>query len=60
MRGFLYKLSVLITISWALVLIPSPVSTLSFEMKNGAVLIVSVLYVGKLLYDTLFYDHYLP
>jgi hypothetical protein len=60
MRVFLYKLSVLITIAWAVALLPSPVSTLSFEMKNGAVLIVAVLYAGKLLYDTLFYDRYLP
>jgi hypothetical protein len=60
MRGFLFKLSVLLAISWCASMLPSPVRSLSFEMKNGAVLIAAVLYTGKLLYDTLFFDHYLP
>lgn len=60
MRSFLYKLSVLITVAWTLVLLPSPSSALSFDMKNGAVVIATVLYLGKLLYDTLFFDHFIP
>ncbi len=60
MRSFLYKLSVLMTIAWVLVLLPSPSSTLSLFLKNGIVVIGTVFFTGKMLYDTLFYDHYRP
>jgi hypothetical protein len=60
MRNFLYKLSVLLAIAWLLILLPGPVGALSFEMKNGMVVVITVLYAGKLLYDTLFFDHYVP
>jgi len=60
MRSFLYKLSILITIAWAMVLLPSPFNALSLFLKNGLVVIFTVLYTGKMLYDTLFYDHYRP
>jgi hypothetical protein len=60
MRSFLYKLSILITIAWAMVLLPSPFSALSLFLKNGLVVIFTVFYTGKMLYDTLFYDHYRP
>jgi hypothetical protein len=60
MRSFLYKASVLLAVAWAMVLVPGPVGALSYDMKNGAVVIATVLYLGKLLYDTLFYDHYVP
>ena len=60
MRNFLYKLSVLLAVAWLLILLPGPVGALSFEMKNGMVVVITVLYAGKLLYDTLFYDHFVP
>ena len=41
-------------------LVPSPVPTLPFELKNGLLLILCVLGLGKMLYDTLFFDHYRP
>ena len=60
MRRFLVKAAVLFLVAWLLMLLPSPVGSLSFAMKNGIVVIATVLYLGKLLYDTLFYDHYVP
>ena len=60
MRTFLYKLSVVITIAWGLVLLPSPAGVASLLVKDGIVVIGAVFYTGKLLYDTLFYDHYRP
>lgn len=58
MRTFLYKLSVLITAAWAISLLPSPTESVPLRAKNGIITVVSLLYAGKLLYDTLFYDRY--
>jgi hypothetical protein len=60
MRSFLYRLSVVITVAWALSLLPSPTESVPLRLKNGIVGIVALLYVGKMLYDTLFYDRYQP
>jgi hypothetical protein len=60
MRQILYKLSVAITLCWALTLLPSPTESVPLRLKNGLVGIFGVLYVGKMLYDSLFYDRYRP
>ena len=60
MRALLYKLSVLITVAWAVSLLPSPSMAVPLRAKNGIVAIVALLYTGKLLYDTLFYDRFRP
>jgi hypothetical protein len=60
MRTFLYRLSVLITLCWALTLLPSPTESVPLRLKNGLVSIFGVLYLGKMLYDSLFYDRYRP
>ena len=60
MRSFLYRLSIVITIAWTLSLLPSPSETVPLRLKNGIVGIIALLYVGKMLYDTLFYDRYRP
>jgi len=60
MRRFLYRVSVGITFIWALMLLPSPTESLSLRLKNGLLGVVAVLFVGKSLYDTLFYDRYRP
>ena len=58
MRQLLYRISVGITIIWALMLLPSPTESVPLRLKNGLLGIVAVLFVGKSLYDTLFYDRY--
>ena len=58
MRRFLYNFSVVILIAWVLALLPSPTEAVPIRLKNGIVGICAVLFVGKLLYDTLFYDRY--
>jgi len=60
MRRFLYRLSVLIIIAWAVWLLPSPSEAVPLRLKNGLVGIFAVLGLGKILYDTLFYDRYQP
>lgn len=60
MRSFLYRLSVVITVAWALSLLPSPTETMPLRLKNGIVGVATLLYIGKMLYDTLFYDRYRP
>ena len=57
-RSALYKFCVMVAIVWALALAPSPSGAISFQLKNGLLGIACVLYVGKLLYDSLFYDRY--
>jgi hypothetical protein len=57
-RRFLYKLSLAIIVFWTLELLPSPTEHVPLRLKNGIVGIVAVLYIGKILYDTLFYDRY--
>jgi hypothetical protein len=41
-------------------LLPSPSESMPLRLKNGLLSIVAVLYIGKSLYDTLFYDRYRP
>ena len=60
MRALLYKLSVLITVAWAISLLQSPSISVPLRAKNGIVAVVALLYTGKLLYDTLFYDRFRP
>jgi hypothetical protein len=60
LRRILYKMSVAITVLWALSLLPSPTEALPLGIKNGLLGIAGVLYFGKVLYDTLFFDHYRP
>lgn len=60
MRRFLYRLSLLILFAWGLALLPSPTEAVPLRLKNGLVGIFAVLGLGKILYDTLFYDRYQP
>jgi hypothetical protein len=60
MRQLLYRVSVVIIAAWALALLPSPSSALPLPIKNTLVVVVAILYSGKLLYDTLFFDRYRP
>lgn len=60
MRRFLYRLSLLILFAWVLALLPSPTEAVPLRLKNGLVGIFAVLGLGKILYDTLFYDRYQP
>ena len=59
-RHLLYRFSILITAAWFLALLPSPTEAVPLRLKNGLVGIVAVLGIGKILYDTLFYDRYWP
>ncbi len=58
MRRFLYKCSLSVVVFWILALLPSPSEAIPLRLKNGIVGVVAVLYIGKLLYDSLFYDRY--
>lgn len=60
MRRFLYRLSLLILFAWVLMLLPSPTEAVPLRLKNGLVGVFAVLGLGKILYDTLFYDRYQP
>jgi hypothetical protein len=60
MRRFLYRLSLLLIVAWTLTLLPSPTRAVPLRLKNGLIGIMTVLYIGKMLYDTLFYDRYSP
>ncbi|MEP6755246.1 MAG: hypothetical protein ABJA67_07085 [Chthonomonadales bacterium] len=57
-RRALYKFSVAVTCAWIIALLPSPADSVSVQVKNGIVGITCVLYIGKLLYDSLYYDRY--
>ena len=59
-RQILYKVSILILVAWLLALLPSPTESIPLRLKNGLVGITAVLGLGKILYDTLFYDRYWP
>lgn len=60
MRALFYRLSLILLFFWILALLPSPTEAIPLRLKNGLVGIIAVLYIGKTLYDTLFYDHYRP
>lgn len=59
-RVFLFRMSIVVIVAWALTLLPSPTEALPLRLKNGLVGIGMVLFLGKTLYDTLFYDRYQP
>jgi hypothetical protein len=59
-RHLLYRISILILIAWLFALLPSPSEAVPLRLKNGLVGICAVLGLGKILYDTLFYDRYWP
>jgi hypothetical protein len=53
-------MSIVVIVAWALTLLPSPTEALPLRLKNGLVGIGMVLFLGKTLYDTLFFDRYQP
>jgi hypothetical protein len=59
-RRLLFQCAVIILAAMALALLPSPSEYLPLRLKNGLVGIFAVLCLGKILYDTLFYDRYRP
>ena len=58
MRRFLYRCSLIVLAGWSLALLPSPSESVPLRLKNGLVGMAVVLGIGKLLYDTLFYDRF--
>ncbi|MCC6443559.1 MAG: hypothetical protein IT210_08915 [Armatimonadetes bacterium] len=60
-RIFLYRASLGVTCIWGLILMPLPLFIAdSLPAKNVAVTLGGVLWMGKLILDTFFYDHYQP
>ena len=59
-RQLLYRISILILIAWFLALLPSPTEAVPLRLKNGLVGVCAVLGLGKILYDTFFFDRYWP
>jgi hypothetical protein len=48
-------------VAWIFLMIPVDVSFSPFlSWKNPVVVFILICYLGKTLYDTLFYDHYQP
>ena len=45
-------------VEWALTLLPSPTEHIPLRLKNGIVGVLAVLGIGKIMYDSLFYDRY--
>jgi hypothetical protein len=60
LRHLLYQGSIVVIAAWGLTLLPSPTEAIPLRLKNGIVGIVAVLSLGKLLYDSLFFDRYRP
>ena len=60
MRRFMFNVSVLVVVAWLVALLPSPSESIPLRLKNGLIGIGVVLYIGKMLYDTLFFDRYQP
>jgi putative exporter of polyketide antibiotics len=60
-RVFLHALAAALVL-WVLVLIPLPVfiPQVVAAVRVPLAVLFLVIYLGKLLYDTLFYDHYQP
>ncbi len=56
LRYALFRLSTVIIAFWTLTLLPSPSEAIPLRLKNGIVGIVAILWIGKTLYDTLFYE----
>lgn len=60
MMNLLYRFSVVIILAWGLSFLPSPTEAIPLRLKNGLIGICVVLYLGKMLYDTLFFDRFRP
>lgn len=56
--NFLVRLSVIFIVTGALLFLPAPLDGDVLHYKNALVALVSVISIGKLLLDTLFYDRY--
>lgn len=56
-RVVLGTLVALVLIYWPL---PVPLAHFIGSIRVPAIIIISICYIGKLLYDTLYYDHYRP
>ena len=56
-RVVLVTLVALVLIYWPL---PVPLAHFIGSIRVPAIIIISICYIGKLLYDTLYYDHYRP
>lgn len=54
------RLLILAGVAWVLLQLPLPILYEWLPLKNVVVAVGSVLIGGKMLYDTLFYDHFQP
>lgn len=60
-RRFLRRVFFLLLIGVALMMVPMPILPASVLSYRQAIIVFGlVVGIGKLLYDTLFYDHYWP
>jgi uncharacterized membrane protein len=57
---FVKRLSTLSVVTGVLIAIPDPGTGDILHYKNAVVAFAFVVSFGKLLYDTFFFDHYLP
>jgi|HubBroStandDraft_4_1064222.scaffolds.fasta_scaffold380478_2 hypothetical protein len=53
-----FKLLILGLAALWIVTLPEPDADTILHYRNAVVVLVSVVLAGKILYDTLFYDHY--
>jgi hypothetical protein len=60
MRKVCYQISLLVLSGWVVSFLPSPTEAVPLRLKNGIVGVIVVLGIGKILYDSLFYDRYQP
>lgn len=60
LQRFLRRLSTLCVVCGVLVAIPDTGSDDILRYKNAIVAFAFVVSLGKLLYDTFFFDHYIP
>lgn len=58
MRRFLGRLLRLALVFGALYVLPSPTATFPVGVRNAVLTFVAVAGIGKILYDTLFFDHF--
>jgi hypothetical protein len=56
----LRRLGLWTVVMTALMLAPIPVGNETLGVHDGVLTVVFVLGIGKILYDTLFYDHFRP
>jgi hypothetical protein len=55
-----FKIVAAITAGTVVMLVPLPVSDPVVTARTAIVSFVIVVYIGKTIYDTLFYDRYIP